>query len=319
VTAGSASTLLTSITMRAGLFGVDTRQRDATAFGGLARGAHTCFDDGAFRPPMIDRVIPLSARNVRPTSRWPVENKRPACSGAVTAKITRSIMGGRKAPSSKQGVSASSKAADAVASRWRVSTRTAGSHGDRVNKVEADPAVTADVISTCLPRGPNAFSPGSNMGPPTVSKITCAPRPSVARAPREIEGSPRDEEIVYRAVLRVNPIGVDLGQPDDQGSAPFSRFLCRSSPTPPLAPITSKVSPGAAEHIQPGRAKRGGRSHLSPPLLEDSVLGLRRRLATGTGNQFRMATIDRIADLAARVPQTSTPIHSTGPWMTVPA
>ena len=42
------------------LFGVDTRQRDATASAALLEALTPFFDDGAFRPPMIDRVIPLS-------------------------------------------------------------------------------------------------------------------------------------------------------------------------------------------------------------------------------------------------------------------
>jgi len=41
------------------LFGVDTRQRDATASASLLEALTPFFDDGAFQPPMIDRVIPL--------------------------------------------------------------------------------------------------------------------------------------------------------------------------------------------------------------------------------------------------------------------
>jgi NADPH:quinone reductase-like Zn-dependent oxidoreductase len=42
------------------LFGVDTRQRDATASAALLEALTHFFDDGAFQAPMIDRVIPLS-------------------------------------------------------------------------------------------------------------------------------------------------------------------------------------------------------------------------------------------------------------------
>jgi hypothetical protein len=65
------------------LFGVDTRQRDATASAALLEALTPFFDDATFQPPMIDRVIPLP-RDVRPTSRWLVETERPGCPGAVT-------------------------------------------------------------------------------------------------------------------------------------------------------------------------------------------------------------------------------------------
>jgi NADPH:quinone reductase-like Zn-dependent oxidoreductase len=42
------------------LFWVDTRQRDATAWAALLEALTSFFDDGAFQPPMIDLVIPLS-------------------------------------------------------------------------------------------------------------------------------------------------------------------------------------------------------------------------------------------------------------------
>jgi NADPH:quinone reductase len=42
------------------LFGVDTRQRDATASAALLEALTPFFDDATFLPPMIDRVIPLS-------------------------------------------------------------------------------------------------------------------------------------------------------------------------------------------------------------------------------------------------------------------
>jgi NADPH2:quinone reductase len=42
------------------LFGVDTRQRDATASAALLEALTPFFDDATFQPPMIDRVIPLS-------------------------------------------------------------------------------------------------------------------------------------------------------------------------------------------------------------------------------------------------------------------
>jgi len=42
------------------LLGADTRQRDATASAALLEALTPFFDNGAFQPPMIDRVIPLS-------------------------------------------------------------------------------------------------------------------------------------------------------------------------------------------------------------------------------------------------------------------
>src|SRR6266850_407657 len=42
------------------LFGVDTRQRDATASAALLEALTPFFDDGLFQPPVIDHVIPLS-------------------------------------------------------------------------------------------------------------------------------------------------------------------------------------------------------------------------------------------------------------------
>jgi NADPH:quinone reductase-like Zn-dependent oxidoreductase len=42
------------------LFGVDTRQRDATASAALLEALTPFFDDATFQPPMIDRAIPLS-------------------------------------------------------------------------------------------------------------------------------------------------------------------------------------------------------------------------------------------------------------------
>jgi NADPH:quinone reductase-like Zn-dependent oxidoreductase len=42
------------------LFGADTRQCDARASAALLEALTPFFDNGAFQPPMIDRVIPLS-------------------------------------------------------------------------------------------------------------------------------------------------------------------------------------------------------------------------------------------------------------------
>jgi NADPH2:quinone reductase len=42
------------------LFGVDTRHRDAVASGALLEALTPVFEQGAFKAPKIDRVIPLS-------------------------------------------------------------------------------------------------------------------------------------------------------------------------------------------------------------------------------------------------------------------
>jgi NADPH:quinone reductase-like Zn-dependent oxidoreductase len=42
------------------LFGVDTRQRDAVASVALLDALPPVFEQGGFKAPMIDRVIPLS-------------------------------------------------------------------------------------------------------------------------------------------------------------------------------------------------------------------------------------------------------------------
>ena len=71
-TAASASIFWTLITMKAGLFGVDTRKRDATASAAVLEALTPFFEDGVFQAPVIDRAIPLS-EDVLPTCKWPAE------------------------------------------------------------------------------------------------------------------------------------------------------------------------------------------------------------------------------------------------------
>jgi hypothetical protein len=58
-----------------------------------------------------------------------------------------------------------------------------------VEKVEADPTMADRRDPVCLPRRARDFSDGSNIGPPTASNTTSAPRPSAARRTTEPRGS----------------------------------------------------------------------------------------------------------------------------------
>ena len=58
--AASVSTLLDFYHNESRLFGVDTRHRDAVASGALLEALTPVFEQGTFKAPKIDRVIPLS-------------------------------------------------------------------------------------------------------------------------------------------------------------------------------------------------------------------------------------------------------------------
>jgi hypothetical protein len=103
-----------------------------------------------------------------------------------------------------------------------------------VDKIEADAAVACRRYLEQSAAVSSDFSAGSNMGPPTVSKITSAPRPFVIPRTADFSGLPSNKEFVNRGCRwRVRPelLPVD---PDDAGASPFAN-LCRTPPTPPLA------------------------------------------------------------------------------------
>src|SRR3984957_12334276 len=90
-------------------------------------------------------------------------------------------------------------------------------------------------------------------------------------------------------------------------------------PTPNPAPIKRTV-PGfqgcrfdADQAAIPYSSRRPSR-----PIRKLRVLGLRRRLATGTAISSAWVP-SRVKPVSSLVPQTSTPIHSAGPASTTPA
>ena len=90
--------------------------------------------------------------------------------------------------------------------------------------------------------------------------------------------------------------------PDDTGPAPFPD-LCRSSPNAPARADHEQGLAGSELSIFNQAEPSGEVGHTyRRRLLEGQRLGLAPKARDWDGNQFRMATIDRIADLAAGAP-----------------